>query len=214
MKKQDSLNPTKSISVAFLLGFIAIAGLLTYVTTITKNGSFDTRTKAALVAPDLSCTGIGITCMTATECQSMHRFTIGKLNCVGTLVCCSSTPPATSTPVLKPYIITPKAADTWERFKTYQISWYENMAATSTGLSLYTRSGTTDTYIGPIAYHVSNVVGTNTYSWTIPVRGDPGTSPPDGNNIIVSVEQYDANGNRIIDAKSTPFTVVTSLPQH
>jgi hypothetical protein len=210
MKNQKPLHPTKSISFSFLLGFIVTAGLLTYVVSVTQRNSFDTRTRAALSGTqNKSCTGEGNTCITAAKCLSKQWYNIGKMNCVGSLVCCSSSPSPTPTPAPKPSILTPNGGEVWQRGKTYQITWNEPVTTASTGLFLYTRSGTADTYMGAIAYYVSNVVGTNTYSWTIPAQGGSVTSPPDGNTIIVSVAQYDSDGNRIVEAKSAPFTVVT-----
>jgi len=122
-------------------------------------------------------------------------------------------PTPTSVPLTKPTLISPNGGEVWERGKTYSVTWSQTQKAASTALFIYTRNGTTDTYIGPIAYQVSNVVGNNTYSWTIPQLGGQSTTPPDGSNIIVSVAQYDSSGNRLVEDKSdTIFTITTPKP--
>jgi hypothetical protein len=107
-------------------------------------------------------------------------------------------------------MITPNGGEVWDRGGTYQITWNQTQKLASTALFLFTRGTTGDTYLGAIDYYVSNVIGTNSYSWTIPAIGSPNTTPPDGSNVIISVGQYDSNGNRIVEDKSdSTFTVVT-----
>jgi len=119
----------------------------------------------------------------------------------------------TPTPAPQATVLTPNGGEIWQRGTTHQITWNQTRAAGSTGLFLYTRSSTGDTYLGAIAYYVSNVAGTNTYAWTIGASGT--TNPPDGSNIVVAVGLYDSNGNLISSDKSdNPFTVVSaSVPQ-
>ncbi len=124
-------------------------------------------------------------------------------------------PAVTPTPTLTASLtlITPNGGEIWKRGSAYKITWTQPTQAGSTGLFLYTRNlSGTDSYLGAIAYYVSNLVGQNTYSWTIPSTGGSATTPPDGNNIIIEVCQYDASGNRIVcDKSNSPFTVTSSL---
>ncbi|MFC1710054.1 hypothetical protein ACFL0F_00130 [Patescibacteria group bacterium] len=117
--------------------------------------------------------------------------------------------------ISQPTIITPNGGEVWMRGNAYEIIWEQYQSASSTGLFLYTRNETGDQYIGAIEYHVSNVVGTNKYVWTIPQIGSQQTTPPqDGDNIIVAVAQYDSDGNRIVEDKSdATFTIISSQPR-
>jgi hypothetical protein len=117
-----------------------------------------------------------------------------------------------SSSVLSPTLTSPNGGEVWQRLHTYKITWTQTDSAASTSLHIYTRgSGSAgDTYIGTIAYNVSNLKGNNSYSWTIPPAGGVQSTPPDGNNIIVEVVLRGTSGIVISSDKSnSPFRIFT-----
>lgn len=130
----------------------------------------------------------------------------------------TTTASPTPTPNPSPLALTltsPNGGEVWTRGNTYNISWNQIQPSISTSLHIYTRNiqNDTDKYIGAIAYNVSHLAGVNNYSWKIPPFDGPSSTPPDGNNIIVSVVTRDAKGSVVTSDKSNnPFTITSFSP--
>ena len=138
---------------------------------------------------------------------------VGQYNSSGQLVAEDKSNSTFTITTPKPVVTSPNGGETWERGKTYKITWNQTVKLASTGLFIYTRGTSGDAYIGAIAYNVSNLVGTNSYSWTIPFTGGSASTPPDGSNIIISVGQYNSNSQLVVEDKSdSPFTITTPKP--
>lgn len=112
----------------------------------------------------------------------------------------------------KPTLIIPNGGEVWVRGIAYDIVWEQSQVSDgSVALHLFTRDSTGDNYIGAVEYYVSNNVGTNSYSWTIPQKGSVLTNPPeDGDNAIIQVTYYDSNSQLAsYDRSDSTFTVKT-----
>jgi hypothetical protein len=165
-----------------------------------------------------TCASAGFTCKTYAD-KVFYFDNLYPVDCsllptpTPTIVVPTVTPTRTITPTpIATAITSPNGGEVWTRGGTYTVTWTQSASATKTGLYMYTRnSGGTDTYIGAITYDATSNYGQNTYSWTIPPKNGPQTSPPDGNNIIIEVILRDPSGKNMGSDKSdNPFTIVSS----
>jgi hypothetical protein len=198
IKRKKTINLTPLFAIAF-----GVVGLVFTVFLVAQPKNLNTSAAVPASSPPISLT---CSCGGSAACTKLTT----SFNCISRSGCkwtCPQRPTLT--------LLTPNGGEVWERGKTYQITWNQSSVATSTALALYTRSASGDTYLGAIAYYVSNVIGKNSYSWTVPLPGSgPQTNPPDGSNIIISVAQFDSSGKRIVeDKRNSAFTIVTPKPK-
>lgn len=201
MKKNKGIKLPSILSLAILAGGLVTSVFLVQqrqrIASLASGNARDPL--AEVVSPDIGCKCVG-----PAACAKLTT----NARCNANQKCgwlCSPAPQST--------IITPHNGEIWERGKTYQITWEQTQITASTALFLYARNETTDKYLGVIGNYVSNAVGTNSYTWTIPFQGLGQITPPDGDNIIIGVGQFNSRGDLISSDKSdAPLTVTTAPP--
>ena len=190
-KKNSKLVPIFSL-------IIIIAGLVVAAFLIRRPQNFKPQAAVSDPLAGVSAVASGSSCQCTGSTSACANFATQN-KCTANKKCQWACPAQAT-------VTSPNGGEVWQRGKTYRITWNQTQAAGSTGLFLYTRGTGGDTYLGAIAYYVSNKEGANYYDWTIGASGT--TNPPDGNNIIVAVGLYDSNASLISSDKSNnPFAL-------
>lgn len=182
---------SKLISLVTLI--IILSSLISY---LSFSKSHDIRSSAknqTLPSTDVCvCSGgAGATCRKITE----------STKCVNDSACLWTCP-------IDVLLTTPNGGETWRQGDTFTITWQQEQSTDNTSLFiLYKNLDGTYQYLGAIGYYLSSLVGSNSYSWTIPVSGSNLTTAL-GNNVIVAVGQYKEGRQVAWDMSNAPFTIL------
>jgi len=151
-KKNSKLVPIFSL-------IIIIAGLVVAAFLIRRPQNFKPQAAVSDPLAGVSAVASGSSCQCTGSTSACANFATQN-KCTANKKCQWACPAQAT-------VTSPNGGEVWQRGKTYRITWNQTQAAGSTGLFLYTRGTGGDTYLGAIAYYVSNKEGANYYDWTI-----------------------------------------------